>query len=137
MPTKEELISLLGYNTYQILEELCNYIENNYEMDKLWNNGGKYGLHELKYRRGGKTLCTVYIREKCFGYWIIFGKEERDKFENQRDDFSFSMRKIYDDTQVYHDGKWIMLDINDGSLVEDIKKMLYIKKRPNKRIKQA
>ena len=31
-----------------------------YDMERLWNTGGKDWTYEYKYRRGGKTLCCLY-----------------------------------------------------------------------------
>ncbi|MFD3260205.1 DUF3788 family protein [Paenibacillus lentus] len=45
------------------------------------------------------------------------------------------VRNIYDATAVYHDGNWVMLEVSDGYLVDDIKKMIWIKKKPNKKQK--
>lgn len=60
---------------------------------------------------------------------------ERDKFESERDSFTEEVRNIYDATAVYHDGNWVMLEVSDGYLVDDIKKMIWIKKKTNKKQK--
>jgi hypothetical protein len=60
------------------------------------------------------------------------GKNERDAFEAQKSVFSGAVRKIYDDTDTYHDGKWLMFHLEDGSLFEDIKRLLF-KRKPNKK----
>ena len=49
----------------------------------------------IKYRRGGKTLCALYARENCIGFMVILGKDEREKFEAGRNEYSESVRKIY------------------------------------------
>lgn len=41
---------------------------------------------------------------------IIFGKAERDKFENSREEFSEYINSFYDNTKQYHDGKWLYID---------------------------
>ncbi len=52
-------------------------------MDVIWDDGGKYGVYEQKFRRSGKTLCTLYIRENELVVLIVFGKAE-EKFEAER-----------------------------------------------------
>ena len=47
---------------------------------------------------------------------IILGKEERLKFENDREHYGEEVQKIYDETQTYHDGKWMMFKPTDTSL---------------------
>lgn len=64
---------------------------------------------------------------------IIFGKAEREKFESQRAEFSAFVQEQYDAATAYHDGKWLMLELEDMSLLDDIQKLLAIKRRPNKK----
>lgn len=66
---------------------------------------------------------------------MIFGQNERDKFERSRSDFTDEVRSIYDAATIYHDGKWVMLEVSDDYLVDDIEKMIIIKKKPNKKHK--
>lgn len=75
-------------------------------MDCLWNKGGKAWVYEYKYRRGGKTLCALYARENCIGFMVILGKDERLKFEKDRENYTSEVQNIYDESKTYHDGKW-------------------------------
>ena len=85
IPTESSMIELLGRSLYEIWQQLCMTIDKKYEMDRIWNNGGKKWTYEYKYRRGGKTLCCLYAKSSCIGFMIIFGKDERAKFEDIRD----------------------------------------------------
>ena len=100
-------------------------------MDCLWGKGGKEW--EYKYRPGGKTLCALYARENCVGFMIILGKDERLKFETDRENYGEVVQKIYDEAQTYHDGKWIMFEPVDTSLFNDFIKLLRIKRKPNRK----
>lgn len=78
IPTSETIESLIGKGLYQIWDALCLLIEHKYEMERLWNNGGRKWKYEYKYRRGGKTLCALYAKENSFGFMVILGKGERE-----------------------------------------------------------
>ena len=52
------------------------------------------------YKRQGKTLCSLYAKSNCVGFIIIFGKDERAKFEDIRDMLSDSVCKRYDEAQT-------------------------------------
>lgn len=132
VPTNEQMIALLGQSLFEVWTELSNLVESKYDMERLWNSGGKRWIYEYKYRRGGKTLCTFYAKEKVFGCMIIFGKEERTKFEVNKSDYSAEVQRVYDESTTYHDGKWMMFELTDLSLFQDIEKLLRIKRRPNK-----
>jgi hypothetical protein len=63
---------------------------------------------------------------------IIFGKNEREKFECDRQNYSNAVKNVYDNATTYHDGKWMMFYITDSSIFEDLKKLLAIKRKPNR-----
>lgn len=133
IPSQEELAALVGLPLYGVWQEICTMIDEKYDMDCIWNKGGKAWTYEYKYRRGGKTLCALYARENCIGFMIIFGKAEREKFEEARENYSESVQKIYDEAKTYHDGKWVMFEPADTTMFGDFKKMLAIKRKPNRK----
>lgn len=133
IPDKEELTVLVGKPLYEVWTALCALIEERYDMDCAWNRGGKAWTYEYKYRRGGKTLCALYARENCVGLLIILGKDERLKFEADIEHYAPEVRKVYDEAQTYHDGKWLMFEPADSSLFCDFMKLLGLKRRPNRR----
>lgn len=130
-PSAEELVNLVGKPLYDVWIALTGLIETKYDTERLWNSGGKMWKYEYKYRRGGKTLCALYARENCIGFMVVFGQDERTKFEASRDSYSKETLKVYDKSQTYRDGKWIMFEPNDTSLFDDFIKMLSIKRKPN------
>lgn len=133
IPNKEDMTALVGDSLYDVWERLCALIDEKYDMDRLWDKGGKAWTYEYKYRRGGKTLCALYARENCVGFMVILGKDERAKFEADREHYTGEVQKIYDAAQTYHDGKWIMFEPVDASLFDDFMKLLQIKRKPNRR----
>lgn len=133
VPDAEEMTTLVGQSLYDVWNKLCALIDDKYEMEHLWNKGGKAWTYEYKYRRGGKTLCALYARENCIGFMIIFGKDEREKFEAERNDYSQEVQKIYDGAKTYRDGKWVMFEPTDTSMLREFIKLLSIKRKPNKK----
>ena len=133
IPDAEQITTLVGQPLYEIWDNLCSLIDEKYDMDHLWDKGGKAWTYEYKYRRGGKTLCALYARESCVGFMIILGKDERLKFEANRESYSKEVQEKYDEAQTYHDGKWIMFEPVDTSLFHDFIRLLQIKRKPNRK----
>ena len=125
IPTPETLEALTGKELYDLWTSLRQLIEQKYNMEQMWNHGGKKWTYEYKYRRGGKTLCALYAKEQTI-------KDERTKFESMREMFSNATQKIYDETTTFHDGKWLMFELKDTSLFNDIERLLSIKRKPNR-----
>jgi len=115
-------------------EKLLTSIRSNYIMDEQWYEGKRESPYrdELKFRRGGKTLITLYIREGYFRAVVVLGKNERAKFEEKQTIFSNATRKIYDETNTLHDGKWLTFDVYDTNLIDDIINLIYMKRKPNR-----
>ena len=130
-----EVKALLG-SASPAWEKLTGHIRFHYSMDEVWDAGKPTHKHHsnLYFRRGGKTLITLCVREGYFIACIVLGKDERAKFEEQREFFSESVRKEYDDAKLYHDGKWLGFDVRDDSLVDGIIQLLPIKRKPNRKI---
>ena len=66
------ITELLGQSLFQIWQKLCLAIDEKYDMERLWNTGGKNWTYEYKYRRGGKTLCCLpkgYISKEAAKIW--------------------------------------------------------------------
>ncbi|MFQ9924147.1 MAG: DUF3788 domain-containing protein [Beduini sp.] len=132
-PTPNELNILLGDHLFTVWQEVCSQVEGKYDMEKLWNTGGKKWDYEYKYRRGGKTLCALYAKDHSIGFMVIFGKAEREKFEAEQENYSPAILKVYEESVTYRDGKWMMFALTDLSLMGELLKLLRIKRRPNKK----
>lgn len=131
-PSPQELEDLLGEPAYSTWREMVEFIHSRYDMEAQWDSGRKAGVYEYKFRKSGKTLCALYARDNSFGFMVIFGKAERERFESERHRFSEHIQAVYEQTTTYHDGKWLMVDIADERYLPELKEMLAIKKRPKK-----
>lgn len=129
IPTTEELLSLMGEECFALWSELTRFVEENYSMDMLWDKGRGNDKFELKYRRGGKTLCVLYARSNGMGALVVLGKAEREKFEARRAEFGEYINELYDKTRQYHDGRWLFMDV-DNSNVNEVKELILIKRKP-------
>ena len=132
-PGAAELEQLLGGEQYRMWTAVRGLIEGHYEMETQWKRGGRAWTYEYKYRRGGRTLCALYARPGEMGVMIVFGREERAKFETARDAFGAAVRAVYDQAILYPEGKWLMLLPRDGALLADIERLLLIKRKPNRK----
>ncbi len=111
-----------------VSEEIMCFMRGKYALDEMGN-----GKDELKFRRGGKTIVTIYIREDRYDFLVIFGKAEREKFELEYDTFPKEIRDIYDNSRTYHDGKWMWIPVADLDTLEAVKRLVMIKKQPNRK----
>lgn len=64
---------------------------------------------------------------------IIFGKDERAKFEAIRNTLSTVVCRQYDEAKIYRDGKWVMFEPTNMAEFDDYMKLLAIKRKPNRK----
>lgn len=129
----QELSNLLSDRQFSVWRELVGKIDSLYDMERIWGKGFGDWKCEYKYRRGGKTLCTLYAKKDAANILIILGKAERDKFEAVSGSFSAPIRELYRSTESFHDGKWLWIPLDENLVLDDIIAMLKIKRRPNKK----
>ena len=133
LPSQKTMTELLGQSLFEIWQRLCLAIDEKYNIERIWNTGGKNWIYEYKYRKGGKTLCCLYAKNNCIGFMIIFGKDERTKFENIRGTLSNTVCKQYDEAKTYRDGKWVMFYPTNTAEFADYMNLLDIKRKQNRK----
>jgi hypothetical protein len=104
---------------------------------------GKYRLDEvaskyyeidcLKFRQGKRTILSINFHPDRYDFQIIFGKIEREKFEKLRNSFSAKMQDIYDNNKIFADGKWMLIPAADLETLQEVKKLIEIKKKSNRK----
>ncbi len=115
----------------KVSEETMRFMRGKYKLDEV--PGKYYDIDCLKFRQGKKTILSINIHEDHYDFQIIFGKAERDKFEARRGEFPDSIQELYDEAHTYHDGKWMLIRVDNLETLEVVKKMIMIKKIPNRK----
>lgn len=112
----------------KISHETMVFMRGKYCLDEIGD-----GKNELKFKQGQKTILTVYIHDDKFTFLVIFGKKERELFDATRNDFLPFILNYYDNSKTFHDGKWMFIDVSTLEQLEEIKKLIQIKKKPNRK----
>jgi hypothetical protein len=131
----EEVKTMLG-SASPAWEKLVGYVRYHFVMDEKWVEGKPThkNYNNLFIRRSGKSFIMLSIREGYFIAGVVLGKAERDKFDEQRETFGEAVCKEYDEAETYHDGKWLVFEVRDESLIDDIINLLHIKRKPNRKV---
>ncbi len=108
--------------------QLMVFMRGNYLLDEVGD-----GKDELKFKQGKKTILTIYLKEDRLDFLLIFGKKEREEFEARQGEFSSWVREIYNSSKTYHDGKWMMFPVSSPERFEELKPLIGIKKKPNRK----
>lgn len=115
-PTLEEISRYINNPAF---DKFCSQIKEQYNctekiefsscsMERGWN---------IKFKKSGKTLCTIYPRESYFTAMLVIGPKQKDPFESLLPDCCLRLQEIYKQTQEGNGQKWLMVDLED---VDDI-----------------
>lgn len=132
-PSDHDISRWIGKEAHKYWNHVTYLIERNYPgvFVPEWLFGGEKHGWSLRYKKS-KSFCTFIPEKNRFVLLIVFGAEERAKVEAIWDSLSKLTRKEYDRATIYHDGKWVLLTINNDKVVEDVRKLLAIKRKPKK-----
>lgn len=132
-PTDSEVAKWVGNESYEYWKQVENLIEKQYPdiFSPEWLFGGKKHGWSRRYKKS-KSFCTFIPEKNQFALLIVFGAKEREKVKIIHSSLSMYTRKTYDEAKTYHDGKWLFLTIDSEDVVEDVIKLLEIKRKPKK-----
>jgi len=131
-PTEEEMVRFLGRQAGKMWKQIAQYMRENYDFEPVREKGGMDAT--VRYRKSGKTLLTFYPKGGEITVLIILGKDEVQKFESSRGEFSPEIVELFTSTKQYHDGRWLHIRVPPFDNLEDIKKLLLMKRKPKKHI---
>jgi hypothetical protein len=133
-PTEEEMLDFIGKRAEKVWRKLKQFLAENYDMTpETLFYGKKYGW-TIRYRKSGRTLCSLFPEEGGFTFHIVLGKREVVKFEGVREEWSPDIRELFDTTKQLHDGRWLWINQPDVGNLRDLERLLMIKRRPKKNI---
>ncbi len=132
-PDAQSVAAWLGASEYRHWTRLLEFIEVNYPsvFTPDWIFGGKKYGWGLRFKKS-KSFCTLIPERNRLVVQIVFGGEERGKAEKILLELTPTVRKAYTEATTYHDGKWLAVVADRKETLDDIEKLLAIKRKPKR-----
>lgn len=111
--------------------DIVKFMRGNYRLDEV--PGKFYGVPCVRFKQGSKTVVSINLYEDYYEFLVIFGKEECHKFEPIKHEFPVEIQDIYDTQPSLHDGKWMVIRVDNLQMWEAVKRMILLKKKPNRK----
>jgi hypothetical protein len=87
-PTEKEIKDFIGEPAKRAQVELRRFLEENYDITpEMMFGGAKHGW-EVRYRKSGKTLCTLTPEKGAVRVLIVLGKQESEKALSLRNELA-------------------------------------------------
>ncbi len=88
-------------------------------MERGWN---------VKFKKSGRSLCTVYPREQYFTVLLVVGRKEKEAVEAALPGCAAALREIYGRTGEGNGQRWLMIDLEDrDQLYRDVFRLIAIR----------
>jgi hypothetical protein len=112
-----------------LLDELLSHMQNRYgltyqiqysscPMQRGWN---------LKFKKGGRSLCTLYPMEGYFIALVVIGEKELPAVNSLYPFMSSYVQDLYSKTPFSCGGKWLMLQITDEAVLRDVTQLIQMR----------
>ena len=137
------MIDLQDKNSCPAIEEISEYVRNPVFMQFCSEIKSAYQCIEkieysscswakgwnVKFKKAGKTLCTIYPKEGCFTVMIVVGAKEKASVEEILPECTAELQNIYEQTQEGNGQRWLMIDLEDKeSLYHDLLRLIQIRR---------
>lgn len=109
------------------MQNLLDYIRSAYSPDEKVKQSKDNG-ETIFFRKGGKSLCYIDTREGKSIITVVIGATLNEKVQNAN--ISQKAKDMFTNAKQFHDGKWLLFEVTSEEDVNDIKKLLAIKRRP-------
>ncbi|MHA1907971.1 MAG: DUF3788 domain-containing protein [Candidatus Thorarchaeota archaeon] len=128
-PTNGQMLEFIGAKAVKPWKVLHEFMANNYDFELDLNYWGDKHGWILRYRKSGKTLVSFYPEKGGFTVQVILGKKEVEKFEGIRDELHEDILKLFDETEQFHDGRWLYIRQPEMGTTSDIEKLIQLKRK--------
>ena len=131
---KPSLEAISAYVNSSLFDQLCTHMETEYQSKPVMEYSRcsmQYGWN-VKFKKAGRTLCTLYPMEGYFIALIVIGEREQTETELMLPVFTEYFQQLYTETKIGMGQKWLMISVTDGAVLDDVMQCIAIR-RGNKR----
>lgn len=127
---KPSMTAISAYVDSPLFECLCKHVETEYQSKPVLEYSKcsmQYGWN-VKYKKAGRTLCTLYPMEGYFIALIVIGNREQTETELMLPLFTEYFQQLYHETKTGMGQKWLMINVTDDAVLEDVKQCIAIRR---------
>lgn len=81
----------------------------------------------LKYRKGGKAICTVYPRSGYFTCLVSAGGKKQREAELVLSGCDPYLQALYRSARPFNGSRWLMIDVSTQQILEDTQRLIRVR----------
>ncbi|MDP4109955.1 MAG: DUF3788 domain-containing protein [Bacillota bacterium] len=125
-PAMEQIEEYIGSPLWR---ELGVFVETTYEVRPQVEYSLCSGARgwNVKYKKSSRALCTLYPNTGFFTCLICIGVKEANEAELVLTGCCAYTRELYMKTQAFNGTRWLMIDVTSREILEDVKRLLWVR----------
>lgn len=128
MPSTEQIAVFIASPLW---DDLCSHLHAGYSIQpsvEYSTCSGAPGWN-VKYRKGGRALCTLYPDDGFFTCLVTVGSREATEAELLLPSCTESVREIYQNAKPLNGARWLMIPVTSSQILEDVKQLIALRVR--------
>lgn len=133
--SKPSLEEIKKYVDSPLWVQLCAHIENVYAVVPSieYSRCGMEPGWNIKYKKGSKSICTLYAREGFFTCLVVVSSKNSEEFEPILAGCDPDIQTLYQAAKPFNGARWLMIDVTTPKLLQDVQRLLAIRVKPAKK----
>ncbi len=125
-PTLDDISKYVGS---ELWENLNAFLEGSYKIQPKFSYSrcSMQPGWNVKYKKSGKSLCTLYPMEGFFIALVVIGNKESFEAELMLPSFSKYTQSLYHNTAFSAGGRWLMINVTEPAILEDVISLVQIR----------
>ena len=135
IPSTEDIRVFLG-EAKTIWDDLAVYIEKTYltKPKTAYSGCSAQPGWNVNYKKSSKSLFTLYPMQNFFIALVVVGAKEEVEVEAtiEAGEFTDYVKELYRKTAFSAMGRWLMIEVKDREVLDDVKRLIEIRVKPAK-----
>lgn len=127
---------IAGFIANPLWEDLNGFLKESYRVEPRVGYSmcsGQPGWN-IKYLKGGRSLCTLYPMDGFFIALVVIGNKEQVEAELMLPTLTGYVRGLMESAAAVMGGRWLMIHVSDAEVLGDVKRLIQLR-RPIQQIK--
>lgn len=128
-PTYEQMSA---YVHNPLWENILSYLKTAYDTQPKQSFSGCSGQPgwNVKFHKGGKSLCTLYPMEGFFIALVVVGEKEATEAELMLPSCTPYIQDLFEHAGSLMGAKWLMIHVMDEDILSDMKRLIALRRKP-------
>lgn len=127
-PTLEEIGQVVQN---PVFTQFCDEIKGAYQCteDIMYSACSLEPGWNIKFKKAGKSLCTIYPRERYVTVMVVVGRKEEPLVEALLPTCTPELQALYHQTRQVNGQRWLMVDLEDADgIYQDLLRLIQIRR---------